>query len=95
MASSLAPARIGNLGQIGQQVPSGNGFHGNTSLQMRLLKPLLLYASQAIWIGAMPWDRKQLTLQPQEAYDTVQPRLIRQMPRRRFPKHLVLRVENV
>ena len=43
-------------------------------------------------VGMAPGDQKQLTLQPEEAYGKVQPKLIRQIPRERFSKHLVLRV---
>jgi peptidylprolyl isomerase len=43
-------------------------------------------------VGMAPGDRKQLTLQPLEAYGAVQPKLIRQIPRRRFPQHLALKV---
>ena len=43
-------------------------------------------------VGMAPGDRKQLTLQPQEAYGAVKPKLIRQIPRQRFPQHLALKV---
>jgi peptidylprolyl isomerase len=43
-------------------------------------------------VGMAPGDRKQFTLQPHEAYGDVQPRLIRQIPRQKFPKHLLLHV---
>ena len=38
-----------------------------------------------------PGDYKQLTLPPHEAYGLVRNRLIREIPRKRFPKHLLLR----
>ncbi len=43
-------------------------------------------------VGMAPGDRKQLTLQPQEAYGPVKAKLIRQIPRQRFPQHLALEV---
>jgi peptidylprolyl isomerase len=43
-------------------------------------------------VGMTPGRRKRLTLQPKEAYGKVQPSLIREIPRSRFPKHLVLQV---
>jgi FKBP-type peptidyl-prolyl cis-trans isomerase 2 len=43
-------------------------------------------------IGMAPGDRKQLTLQPQEGYGPVKAKLIRQIPRQRFPQHLALEV---
>ena len=43
-------------------------------------------------VGMAPGDRKRLTLQPAEAYGDVQPKLLRQIPRSRFPKHLKLQV---
>ena len=43
-------------------------------------------------VGMAPGDRKQLTLQPQEAYGAVKPKLIRQIPRQRFPQHIALQV---
>ncbi len=43
-------------------------------------------------VGMAPGDRKQLTLQPLEAYGAVRPKLIRHVPRARFPEHLVLHV---
>jgi FKBP-type peptidyl-prolyl cis-trans isomerase 2 len=43
-------------------------------------------------VGMAPGDQKRLTLQPQEAYGAVKSKLIRQIPRARFPKHLVLQV---
>ena len=41
--------------------------------------------------GMHQGDQKHLTLQPAEAYGAVQPRLIREIPRDRFPKQLTLR----
>lgn len=41
-------------------------------------------------VGMAPGERKRFTLQPQEAYGSVQPRLIRQIPRHRFPPHITL-----
>ena len=43
-------------------------------------------------IGMAPGDKKQLTLQPQEAYGAVQTKLIRQIPRAKFPAHMALQV---
>ncbi len=47
--------------------------------------------SQAV-VGMAPGERKDLKLQPKEAYGKVKPKLIRQIPRDRFPKHIELRV---
>jgi peptidylprolyl isomerase len=43
-------------------------------------------------IGMAPGDRKQLTIQPKEAFGAVQPKLVRQIPRERFPQHIALKV---
>ena len=43
-------------------------------------------------VGMAPGDRKRLSLQPNEAYGVLQPGLVQEIPRQRFPKHLVLRV---
>lgn len=43
-------------------------------------------------VDMAPGDRRRLTLQPQEAYGQVQSRLIREIPRQRFPTRLVLKV---
>ena len=43
-------------------------------------------------VGMSPGDRRQITLQPKEAYGTVQRKLIRQIPRERFPEHIALKV---
>ena len=43
-------------------------------------------------VGMAPGDRKKLTLQPQEAYGPIRTKLIRQIPRQRFPQHLALEV---
>src|SRR5687767_12608753 len=43
-------------------------------------------------VGMAPGDRKQLTLQPHEAYGKLEPKLVRQIPRERFPKHVNLQV---
>jgi peptidylprolyl isomerase len=43
-------------------------------------------------VGMAPGDRKQLTLQPQEAYGAVRPNLIRHIPRERIPQHIALKV---
>src|SRR5688572_17406778 len=43
-------------------------------------------------LGMMPGDRKQLTLQPPAARRTVQPKLVQEIPRARFPEHLMLQV---
>lgn len=43
-------------------------------------------------VGMAPGERRRLTLQPDEAYGLVQPALIREIPRQRVPKHIVLSV---
>jgi FKBP-type peptidyl-prolyl cis-trans isomerase 2 len=43
-------------------------------------------------VGMVPGDRKRITLEPAEAYGTVQPKLVRTIPRGRFPKSLKLTV---
>jgi FKBP-type peptidyl-prolyl cis-trans isomerase 2 len=43
-------------------------------------------------IGMAPGHRKRLTLQPNEAHGKVQRRLIRQIPRARFPKQMDFQV---
>lgn len=43
-------------------------------------------------VGMAAGDHKQLSLPPAEAYGPVHPKLIRQIPRARFPKHLILQV---
>lgn len=43
-------------------------------------------------VGMAPGERKQLTLQPQEAYGPVKAKLIQQIPRQRFPQHIALEV---
>ena len=43
-------------------------------------------------VGMAPGERKDLKLQPREAYGKVKPKLIRQVPRDRFPKPIELRV---
>lgn len=43
-------------------------------------------------VGMAPGDRKRLTLQPAEAYGDVQAKLIRLIPRARFPQGLKLQV---
>ena len=43
-------------------------------------------------VGMAPGDRKQLTLQPHEAYGAVQSKLIKQIPRQRFPQHIALKI---
>ena len=43
-------------------------------------------------VGMAPGDRKRLTLQPAEAYGDVQPKLLRLIPRTKFPKHLKLQI---
>jgi len=43
-------------------------------------------------VGMAPGDQKMLTLKPHEAYGPVQPKLIRKIPRKRFPQHIALQV---
>jgi FKBP-type peptidyl-prolyl cis-trans isomerase 2 len=43
-------------------------------------------------VGMAPGDRRQITLQPQEAFGTVKRKLIRQIPRERFPENIALKV---
>lgn len=43
-------------------------------------------------VGMTPGHRKRLTVQPHEAYGPVQRKLIREIPRVRFPKHIALQV---
>src|SRR5688572_26858655 len=43
-------------------------------------------------VGMTPGHQKRLRLQPDEAYGKVHRRLIRQVPRARFPTHMVLEV---
>src|SRR5207244_9855198 len=47
----------------------------------------------SVWlVGMIQGQNKRVTLQPSEAYGAIQPKLIREIPRRRFPKHLALKV---
>jgi FKBP-type peptidyl-prolyl cis-trans isomerase SlyD len=43
-------------------------------------------------VGMAAGDRKQFKLQPHEAYGEVDPKLIRQIPRAKLPKRLVIEV---
>jgi FKBP-type peptidyl-prolyl cis-trans isomerase 2 len=43
-------------------------------------------------VGMVQGQHKRFKLQPREAYGVVKPQLIREIPRGRFPKHLVLKV---
>jgi peptidylprolyl isomerase len=43
-------------------------------------------------IGMAPGERKQFTLQPHEAYGKIKRKLVRKIPRTRFPQRLVLTV---
>ena len=43
-------------------------------------------------VGMVQGQRKRLTLQPGEAFGAVQPKLIKEIPRYRFPKRLKLKV---
>jgi len=43
-------------------------------------------------IGMAPGERKQFTLQPHEAYGKIKRKLVRKIPRTRFPQQLVLKV---
>jgi len=43
-------------------------------------------------VGMAPGDCKRITLAPAEAYGDVQPKLVRMIPRTRFPKNLKLKV---
>jgi FKBP-type peptidyl-prolyl cis-trans isomerase SlyD len=39
-----------------------------------------------------PGERKRFTLEPRDAYGDIEPKLIRKIPRRRFPKHVELHI---
>jgi peptidylprolyl isomerase len=43
-------------------------------------------------VGMAPGEQKRFTLQPLDAYGPVRPGLIKEIPRRQFPKRIVLRV---
>jgi peptidylprolyl isomerase len=43
-------------------------------------------------VGMAPGERKRFTLEPHEAYGPVKLKLIRQIPRERFPPQMVLKV---
>jgi FKBP-type peptidyl-prolyl cis-trans isomerase 2 len=43
-------------------------------------------------VGMSPGERKRFTLQPRDAYGDIEPKLIRKIPRQRFPKHVQLHV---
>jgi FKBP-type peptidyl-prolyl cis-trans isomerase 2 len=43
-------------------------------------------------VGMVQGQNKRVTLQPSEAYGAIKPKLIREVPRRRFPEHLALKV---
>lgn len=43
-------------------------------------------------IGMAEGQQKRLTLQPEDAYGSVRPKLIKEISRRRFPSHLDLQV---
>lgn len=43
-------------------------------------------------VGMLQGEQKRFTLQPNEAYGPIRPKLIREIPRQRFPKQLTLRI---
>jgi FKBP-type peptidyl-prolyl cis-trans isomerase 2 len=43
-------------------------------------------------VGMAPGDRKRFTLQPHEAYGNIKPKLIRPIPRAKFPPRMALEV---
>lgn len=43
-------------------------------------------------VGMAQGEQKRMTLQPQDAFGTVRDKLIKEIPRQRFPKHLELHV---
>ncbi|MBI3466942.1 MAG: FKBP-type peptidyl-prolyl cis-trans isomerase [Planctomycetes bacterium] len=43
-------------------------------------------------VGMAEGEQKRLTLQPEDAYGAVRPRMIKKIPRERFPKAMDLRV---
>jgi peptidylprolyl isomerase len=43
-------------------------------------------------VGMTQGEQKRFTLEPAQAYGPVKPRLIKEIPRQRFPQHLVLHI---
>jgi len=66
--------------------------HGQKTLEFTVGSEDVFPSLSLAVVGMAPGDRKQLMLQPQEAYGAVKPKLIRQIPRQRFPQHIALKV---
>lgn len=78
--------------RLPERAATPGGRHHQKTLEFTVGSRDVFRALSLSVVGMAPGDRKQLTLQPHEAYGDIRPKLIRQLPRERFPKRLALRV---
>src|ERR1043165_7383292 len=93
----MQTAKIGDrvriqYSRLPQRAAARGVSHGQKTLEFIVGSNDVLPSLSVGVVGMAPGDRKQLTPQPQEAYGAVKRKLIRQIPRERFPQHIALKV---
>src|SRR6185369_11720606 len=78
--------------RLPQRAAAPGASHGQKTLEFIVGSKDVSPALRLAVVGMAPGDRRQITLQPQEAYGAVKRKLIRQIPRDRFPEHIALKV---
>ena len=78
--------------RLPQRAAARGVSHGQKTLEFIVGSNDVHPAFRLAVVGMAPGDRRQITLQPHEAYGAVKRKLIRQIPRERFPQHIALKV---
>ena len=78
--------------RLPQRAAAPGVSHGQKTLEFTVGSNAVPPALRLAVVGMAQGERRQITLQPQEAYGAVKRKLIREIPRDRFPQHIALKV---
>ena len=78
--------------RLPQRAAARGASHGQKTLEFTVGSNEVPPAFRLAVVGMAPGDRREITLQPQEAYGAVKRKLIRQIPRERFPQNIELKI---
>ena len=95
--SKIAKAKLGDRVRIefsGQIKDEKSGLHrlGREVMEFTIGSQDVMPGINKGVVGMVEGERKQLTLQPIEAYGELRPNLIQEIPRQRLPSDVVLKV---
>ena len=78
--------------RLPQRAAAPGASQGQKTLEFTVGSKEVSPAFRLAVVGMAPGQRRQITLQAKEAYGEVKRKLIRQIPRERFPEHIALKV---